>query len=112
MMRVECGSINEFVDELIAEAADGRIYKQIVRVRVDRNPEQKEAVTFCVVFHASALVGDPGDANELLHYDGVAGHDNMTLGRGTDIAKMWRGEIQAVCQDHGLTIRPGKFELV
>ncbi len=111
-MRVECGSIEEFQDELATEAKEGRVYKQTVRVRVDRNPEQKEAVTFCVVFHASALVGDPGEANELLHYDGMAGHDNARGTFGTTTAMRWRSEIEEICKQHELIMRPGKYELV
>ena len=121
-MRVECHSIEGFLQELQTEAEAGRIWKQIVRVEIDRHPEQADETTFRVAFHASALVGDAGGAEELLHFDGAVGRDGfrgrMPSGEradpeaGSKRAVEWRNLIEDFAGRGGLQVRPGKFELV
>ena len=124
-MRVECHNIDGFLQELETEADAGHVWQKIVRVDIDRHPEQEQELTFAIAFHGSVLIDLSGageSPQELLHFDGIAGRDGYT-GRtptgeradpeaGTKRAAEWRQRINDIAAKHGLTVRPGKFELV
>lgn len=123
-MRVECKTIDGFLSELDTEADASHVWQKIVRIDIDRIPEQAEETTFVIAFHASTLIELSGDEGpqELLHFDSVAGRDGAR-GRlpngdradpeaGTKRAAEWKQRIAEIAGKHGLTVRPGKFELV
>ena len=120
-MRVECHSVGAFLQELALEADEGRVWKRIVRVETRRHAEQDEETTFTVGFHASALIGEQGQPpTELLHCDCVAGQDGYARlhgvkhdpEAGSKQAAAWTEQVQALANEKGLTVRPGKYELV
>ena len=108
-MRVICGSIEEFMGELAAEASADRVFRKIVRLRIERIPEQEEQVSFQVAVMASVLIG--GDRpEEMLEFTGFAGRDAHRED-GTRTAQSWQKQIQGLCKTHGLTLRRGKWEI-
>lgn len=109
-MRVTCGCIEEFVEELESEASAGRVIRKIVRLRIERVPEQKERVSFQVAFIGTALLGDQRP-EELLQFAGTAGRDCRDDEAGTETAEQWRDQVKAVCEKHGLTLRRGQLEI-
>ena len=110
-MRIECGSIDEFLDELETEAEANRVWKGIIRWRVDREPEQEEMTTFQIAIFATALIGPRDSVPEyLLQVAALAGYDRSKP-LGTEQAEVWLKDLQAVADKHELTIRKGRYEL-
>jgi hypothetical protein len=110
-VRVEFNTVEDFANDLATEAAAGRVYENIVRVRVDREPEQREAISHLVGFWATAVVrSESGDW--LLEFGQVAGSDTrMTPDGGTAVAERWRKRIEAVAKEYGLAVRSGRIEV-
>jgi hypothetical protein len=106
-MRVEVNTVDEFLEELDLDAE--RVHEGIVRVRVDRVPEQDEEVSHEVWFRGTALVrGEDGDY--VLEVTARAGHDRGTFD-GTETADEWRNEVKQLCERHNLDLRKGKIEV-
>ena len=117
-MIVDCNTIEEFCDELNREA--DHLYDGCVRVRIDRSPEQDEAVSFEVAFHSTAMVVKADDGSAwLLKFSGFAGRDVISeddkgetvyLEEGSETAESWRQLIQDTVAGRA-DIRHGKIEL-
>lgn len=109
-MRIETLTIEDFCEELSAEAGLGRIFEDTVRIRVDRAAEQKEAITFEVGVWATALIrSEVGEW--VLEFGRIAGSDTRAANTGSDTAAEWLQKINAVCDRHGLHQRKGKIEV-
>lgn len=111
-MRVECGTFDEFLEELKLEAAAHRIHENIVRVRVDRTPQQDEAVSFDVALLATALIKTT-DGDWTLEYAGYCGEDRnqSKQSTGTMVSNAQRRKIEDVAEAYDLRIRGGKWEV-
>jgi len=103
-MRIEVNSVDQFLEELEFEAKSGRVYNELVRVRIDRVPENEEGYTFRYNLWATAVV-DGG--NQLLEF-------GMHVGAERDGALVAATEMQTKIQDRaaelGLSCRGGKIE--
>ena len=108
-MRVETTTIEDFCDELKQEKDN--IYRKVVRVRVDRVPEQEAEVTFQVGFWATALVKHP-DGEWVVEFGRIAGTDGSSHGdSGSEQADDWRDAINKVAAELDLRVRRGKIEI-
>jgi hypothetical protein len=108
-MRVVMNSVEEFAEEIAEEHAG--VLGGIVRQRVDREPEQPEAVTHRVWVWLTAVIATE-HGNYLLEFGGTAGSDdNRTPSGGSDHAREWINCIAEVCSRHRLDLRPGKLEV-
>ena len=114
-MRIECGSVDEFFDELEHEASSGRVYKGLIRFRVDIDPQQDEQVSFDVVVFLTALIGDEKEGvwqvEYLLQVAARAGIDEADRQEGTETVKLWEADLKEIARQHNLTIRKGRYEL-
>lgn len=109
-MRVICGSLEEFLSELDAEAGDGRVWQKVVRLRIERVPEQKDQTSFEVAFIGTALIG--GQHPEyLLEFVGWTGIDGRRPNDGTKTAEDWQSQVKTLCEKRGLKLRRGKLEI-
>ena len=104
-MRIELNSLDDFLSEI---EADG-VYQDVVRVRVDRVPEQKEQVTFALGIWVTAL---SKDAEWLYELGLPLGSEKGKRGAkgGAEIAQEMQDKLKAKCDELGITIRPGKIE--
>lgn len=109
-MKVELTTIEDFCCELEAEAAQGHVHGNIVRLRTDRTPEQDEAISFQVGLWATAVVKRE-DAQWLLEFACVGGSDEGAEDAGSEVVARWRKQVQRVADRHGLEVRPGKIEI-
>lgn len=107
-MKVECKTIDQFITELHHDA--GSLFGNMVRVRIDRDPEQEEGVSFQIVFHATAVVAKP-DGEWLLEFSDVAGCDEGKDMSGSNVAGKWMRSISELAKGKGFEIREGKIEL-
>lgn len=111
-MRVETTNIDDFCSELAIEAEHGRIHENIVRVRIDRIPEQDEAISFEVSFWSTAVIDESG-GQYVLELGLLAGRDTQAEpNAGSETAADWEKRIQDVCEGHDLTLRHGKIEVI
>lgn len=109
-MRIEFGTIEEFCEELREAAPD--VLQKTVRLRIDRVPEQDEAVSFQVGVSATALVRTP-DGDWVLEFGDIAGRDTVGNGpAGTDRAREWGRLLAATAREVGLRVRAGKIEVI
>lgn len=110
-MRVQVYDIDEFIGELTADAPHVR--GLTVRVRVDRIPEQDEAISFEVDFWATCVVMSPDEGPYLLEFCAKAGRDSRSnVAAGSAVAAGWRAEIVRACDSLGLRLRRGKLEVI
>lgn len=111
-MKIECGDIEEFCVELGLEGNNRSIHRGIVRVRVDKTPQQQEQVTFDVTFWATALIVSP-DLDHVLEFGGHCGVDDVSAQdtAGSELAEAWKQQVQRVCDAYDLSLRRGKIEL-
>lgn len=107
-MRVELTNIDDFCEELEQEAH--RIHEQVVRVRIDRVPQQDEGVTYDVGFWATALVKTE-DGDWVLEFGRLAGEDSGSTDEGSETAARWREQVELLAAKQGLTLRRGKIEI-
>ena len=110
-MRIVVEDPIEFCAEIDAEYKNLR--NGIVRYRVDRVPEQAEALTFAVWVHMSAVIADE-TGGYLLEFSQPAGSDDGDGPNGTKQAEKWIGLLQAVRDERKefIELRPGKIELI
>lgn len=109
-MRIEFGTIEEFCEELREAAPD--VLHKTVRVRIDRVPEQAEAVSFQVGVWATALVRT-GDGDWVLEFGDIAGRDSPgNKSAGSDRATEWQRLVLATARESGLRVRSGKIEVI
>lgn len=113
-MRVVMGSVDEFCDELLNNLCGGpnAVVDRTVRMRIDRTPEQSEAITFEIGLCLSAVIANERAAY-LIEFGGICGSDDKTdpMG-GTKIARTWAKMVKRTCQKGNLKIRPGKLEMI
>lgn len=109
-MRVECATIEEFCDELSIEANHGRIHESLVRVRIDRTPQQKECIGYDVGLVATAMVKTT-EGDWLLEFAGYCGEDEKANIAGSAKARQWKKKIEEVAEGHNLMVRGGKWEV-
>ena len=111
-MRIQCGSIEEFLSELEIEAGQGRVWRKIVRLQIERVPEQEQHISFRVAFVGTVLLGIERP-EQLLEFSGWAGTDDRRNGDlGTKEAEAWQGQVKALCDTSGLLLRRGRYELI
>jgi len=114
-MKIDCGTIEDFCQEVAADCRDGRIVHGVVRLRVDRVPEQEERISFDVWLTATALV-DLGGTLAVIEFRQSAGmdrvHDEPGSSDGTLEANRWIGLVRRMATDCDLVIRGGRLELV
>lgn len=112
-MRIEFTNIEDFCSELRC-GSDGShsLFDDTVRVRVDREPLQREEISHRVTFRATTIVILDGDGSEYLADMGLfAGIDDAEGQYGSCQAANWRDQIEAVCKERGLKMRPGRIEV-
>lgn len=109
-MRVVFTTPEAWLAEVAAEAQ--HVLGGVVRMRVDREPEQAEAVTHRVSCWLTAvIVNDSGPY--LVEFGDVLGSDDgKTPTGGTDAASAIAAKLRDVCSATGLTKRDGKIEAV
>lgn len=109
-MRVVMNTVDEFLAEIEAESQ--HVLGGIVRLRIDREPEQPEAVTFRVGACLSAVVvNDSGPY--LVEFGQVLGSDDhRTPTGGSDAAAEIEARTRSLCERLGLQVRSGKIEAV
>ena len=113
IMIVECGNIREFCEELTHDL--DYVHGQVVRIRIDRTPEQEEEVSFEVGFVATVVMATPG-SEWLLKFEGCAGIDDpLDNGEmdevGSATASSWREAIEDILQGTDIRIGAGKIEI-
>ena len=101
-MRVEFGSFEEIATEIDLEA--GNVLGGIVRMRIDRSPEQPEAVTFAVDVWVSAVIVSDSGAYLVEFADRAGCDDGTTPTGGSDRAGEWNNKLAAICDKHGLEL--------
>jgi len=110
-MRVQVYDCDDFLEELREEAANVR--GLTVRVRIDRIPEQAEAVSHEVDVWATCVVMSAEEGPYLLEFCAKAGRDTQGNGAiGSKVAESWRSKIADVCGSCGLRLRRGKLEVI
>ena len=113
---VQFGSLEDFIAELraaeVSPRSNTKIVDKIVRWKVNRMPEQKEAISFQVDAWATAIVAE-GESDYLLEFGLIVGRDSLTTEstEGTDAAKRLREQLATACEELGLSLRPGKIEV-
>lgn len=109
-MKVEIGTVDDFVDEMVAEPE--KVYQKTVRVRIDREPRDRERILFDVRFCATCVVArDDGDY--LLEFGACCGEDEPGIddNAGSDLAAQWHDRIKTAAEEHNLTLKKGKIVL-
>jgi len=114
-MRVEVTTIEDFCSELRIDAEKEQVWNKEVRYRIDRSPEQDEEISFQVGIWLTAIV-DVGEDRYILELGVPTGCDHTYVegeddNVGTRLANGWKQRVQEICDDVGLILRPGKFEL-
>lgn len=107
-MRVVFETPEPWLQEIEAEAK--QVLGGIVRMRVDREPEQPEAITHRVgVWLTAVIVNESGPY--LVEFGGAVGCDDGTTPTGgTDAAREIAMKLESLCDAHGLELRDGKIE--
>lgn len=107
-MRVVFESPESWMKEIDAEAK--QVLGGVVRMRVDREPEQAEAITHKVgVWLTAVVVNESGPY--LVEFGDVVGcDDGTTPSGGTDAAREIAMQLESLCDAHGLELRDGKIE--
>lgn len=107
-MRVVFEEANGWLQEI--EHEHEHILGGVVRMRIDREPEQAEAVTFRVgVWLTAVVVNESGPY--LVEYGGHVGSDDGTTPQGgTKAARELAMKVESLCDAHGLELRDGKIE--
>jgi len=115
-MRVVCHTIDDFLENLQQESS--RIYQRVVWVSRTVNPAddktKRDAVIFDVTLHASAVVDVDDESQFLLDYGEDCGrdyHDATQDMAGSEVADELKARIRKVCDEYGLTIRPGVIDM-
>lgn len=109
-MRVVFNTPQEFLAEITAES--DHVVDGILRMRVDREPEQPEAVTFQVGVWLTAVIATES-GGYLVEFGGVVGSDDTATPRGgSEAAEEIYREVKAVCEHGGLELRDGKIETI
>ena len=102
-MRVEFSTYEDFLDEV---ETVGQTRDSLVRVRVDRIPEQEQAVTFQIQIWVTAVfLGSEPYLGECGFIVGSSDHG------ADDEAEMIVETIKATCASRNISVRHGKIEL-
>jgi len=105
-MRIEVTTIDDFCKELREEGSKKNVWQLQVRYRIDRTAEQDEEISFQVGIWLTAVI-DYEEDRFILELALATGCDDQEGYSGTAKAE----EHQELCDDVGLKLRPGKFEL-
>lgn len=110
-MIVSCNTLDEFLAEV--SRAPGRVFEGLVRVRIDRDPEQDEEISFTVGLWATAVVQAEGPSGHgyVIEAALMCGIDDSDGNKGSEIAEGYRGRVLAMCETHGLKLAAGRWEL-
>ena len=100
-MRVEFNSLDEFISEV---ESDG-VYRDIVRVRVDRVPEQQSASTFSRVMWLTAIQVDSSHHEFLLECIHDLGRERNGVAEQNE-----REARERLAKLDGISIRHGKLD--
>lgn len=111
-MRIICNELDEFVDELSSQAAEGFVVGGIVRFTTMREWEQEEHLSCAVGVSATALLGMGDEPRELLEWTAEVGRDTQRERCGSKSAEVYVEKLVEVCDKFGLRVRPGKYELI
>jgi hypothetical protein len=106
-MRVEVANLEEFALELALDAPD--VYLGAVRART-RKQEDGETHQH-VGFEATAMIKKP-DGDYLLEMCLYFGSERIGKHELEDEAAEAEATVQRMCTDLGLTLRPGKWEII
>jgi len=111
-MQVEVNTVEEFCAEVSEEAKLNRIFDKVVRLKVDRTPEQDEEVSFQLGLWATVWV-KTDDSQWVIQFASVAGTDepSVEITDGSRKVEHWIKMITEQCERLGLTIRDGKWEM-
>ena len=109
-MKVTMATAGEFIDEMLAEAAN--VHQATVRLRTDREPRDREKTLFDVRFSATCVIAKE-DGDYLLEFESPCGEDEPGVddNAGSDIAAQWHDQIRTAAEQHGLTVKKGRIEL-
>lgn len=107
-MRVVFETPDGWLKEIEAEA--GNVLGGIVRMRVDREPEQPEAITHRVAVWLTAVIVNDSGPYLVEFGDAVGCDDGTTPTGGTDAAQDIACKLESLADATGLEIRDGKIE--
>ena len=111
-MRVECNSIKDFIENLLAGEAVVDVFDKKVFVDITRRPVHGDSsnVVYLVDIHASVIVNTSDQGQYLLVAGESTGkdYDDATNDKsGTDRAYDLKAKLGDFCKVHGLEVRPG-----
>jgi hypothetical protein len=117
-MRVTCNTIDEFIENLAAEAP-GSVFQNVIRTSRTRRAltQDKYNVKFEVTFQATAVIDvNMGDdvGQYLLEAGEICGIDYEDASQengGTEKAYELRGKIVDFCRGKDLDVRPGVIDM-
>ena len=115
-MRVTCGTIDEFIENLKA-LPHGAVFQKVIYVSRTRNSidgTARNGVRFSVVLQASAVVDLGDDGQYLLEAGedcGIDYEDSTQERKGTERASELRQKIKRHCESHGIDVRPGIVDM-
>ena len=113
-MRVQCSSVDEFIENLKAE--DG-VFQDVVRVSTSRVPfdgDKHEAAIFDVTIQMSAVVLVDHESQYLLESGEYCGRDYVDASKelvGSDKARDLINKLRSFCKERGWSTRPGVITL-
>lgn len=113
-MVIDCANLDEFLGELEYQAARGTVFERTARVRIDRQPEQDEELSYVVLVTATALLGLAPDRPCLLELQLPCGVDDSSRKNpkeATERAEFVRSAVQKLCTQYDLRLGPGKWDL-
>ena len=115
MITVGFENLEEFADELVdavKQPAPNGVADNLVRWRVTRTPEQKEAISFQVDAWATAVISRP-DADYLAEWSATVGRDTVhNDDAGSKSAANLKKQLASICSVTGsLRLLPGKIEV-
>ena len=114
-MRVTHDNIEDLLTDLRTEKDS--IYMGVVRMQTHRMDEfegdpNKERTSFIMGLSVSALVRHD-DGDWCIEFSEMAGRDTtQSPDEGTDMVDEWRQRVGVLCDQCGLTMRPGKWEVI
>lgn len=111
-MRVTHEDIDELIKDLRQEADAGAIYKNIVRMRTYRMAENDHGTCYTMGLWVTALIRHE-DGDWCVEFGEAAPEQDTQKNPdgGTNIVNEWRDKVHKLCDEFGLQVRSGKFEV-
>ncbi len=115
-MRVTCGSLDEFVEDLRNQLGkDSDVFQKTVRVSTSkRDMDDCAGARFMLTFQASAIVCLPDDSEYLLQMGvdcGIDYEDATREKNGTKELVELKEKLKLFCDESGLIVGPGVIEI-